>query len=136
MTMRRAPPTRRSNSGTELVKCLGQNHCASMAGSGQACHTSARGASNTRTISTVPSPNVSRLLMSLSVVGALDCRNVELLHFHEGVHHPRRLVWAARHQLRHDAGHDLPGQLELVLEPAALNFGATIGGKLAPVIVD
>ncbi len=57
MTMRKAPPTRRSSSGTELVKPRGPNHCANIEGSVHARQTSARGASNTRVMTTLPSPN-------------------------------------------------------------------------------
>jgi len=56
MMMRKAPPTRSSRTGTELVNPRGPNHCAIILGSVQACHTSVRGASNTRVSVTVPSP--------------------------------------------------------------------------------
>src|ERR1035441_1292064 len=62
--------------------------------------------------------------------GGLELGDDELLHAHHGLH-----GLGVLDELGQAGGHDLPGEAELVLEPAAGDFGSA-GGELRPVIVD
>ena len=75
-------------------------------------------------------------LCGLPRIGAFD-REVELLHLHEGLHHARGFgAVRVRQHLRDRGGKHLPGQAELVLEPAAGTFLAALLGQRGPVIVE
>src|SRR5262245_43571322 len=70
------------------------------------------------------------------LVGALERRNVELLHLQERFRHPLRLldVAIAKHGGQY-RWHDLPREAEAVLEPAAGALFAALA-QLAPEVVD
>lgn len=59
------------------------------------------------------------------VVGLLQASNVNLLHFHHGLHHASRFVGVRvrEHGYEHPR-HDLPRDPELVFQPGALAFRA------------
>src|SRR3954469_13706457 len=88
--MRKAPPTRTSSSQTGIVNILGPNQRAICFGSVQACHTSARGTSKTRIMTTRRS--FGNVVVSLAEiislrliagVGLLQLADIELLHLQE-----------------------------------------------------
>src|SRR5712691_1056573 len=63
-----------------------------------------------------------------SAMSPLQCCNVDLGHLHHRLHDALRLHGIlVLQQLDHDARNDLPGQTELVLEPAALPRRAALG---------
>src|SRR5665213_2624646 len=66
----------------------------------------------------------------LRLRGALEFGDVELFHLHHGLHRFRVLD-----EVGEPCGYDLPGEAELVLEPAALAFAAAVGGEPGPVFV-
>jgi len=72
-----------------------------------------------------------------AVIGLFQHFDVELLHLHERLRDTLRCgrVGALQH-LDERGRHDLPGQSELVLQPAARTFLAAIGSQLAPIVVD
>src|SRR5208283_5644309 len=72
------------------------------------------------------------LLLSLGLEGLLQSRDVELFHRHHRAHYAlnSRGVGALQHS-RDDARKDLPGDTELVGEPAALARRSALG-KLLP----
>jgi hypothetical protein len=62
--------------------------------------------------------------------GALEGGDVELLHSQEGLRHTLDLLpIGVEQQLRKHAGNDLPGQPELVFQPAT---GGVVNGPCAP----
>src|SRR4030095_5899417 len=84
----------------------------------------------------MPTASNRRDVGLLSLRRALQGLDVELDHLEHPLHdtlpHLRILV---PHQLGEDRRHDLPGQPELVLEPAALHLLAAFR-ELAPVVID
>src|ERR1700690_2434478 len=127
MTMRKPDPTRTSSSGTELVKPRGPNHCAIILGSVHACHTSARGASNTREMMT------SLLCVAPAVMGTPRyclAFTRRLLHHQD---HPVHAEFVGQHaeawreeRLAHRHGH-----LAAIAERAEqlVGFGFGLGGN-------
>src|SRR5574341_736663 len=72
-----------------------------------------------------------------AVIGALERIDVELLHLEEGVGDARDLLGVlVEHHVDERSGNDLPGETESVLQPAAGTFLSTLGGELAPEIID
>src|SRR2546428_11608917 len=70
------------------------------------------------------------------LVGLLQLVDLHLVHLQHGFHHAIRLLRVlVLQELAQDGGHDLPGEAELVLEPAA-PVGLSALGKLAPEVVD
>src|SRR6266851_3432529 len=77
-------------------------------------------------------PKLRRLTGAIS---PLQCCNIDLGHLHHRLHDALRLHGIlVLQQLDQDARNDLPGQTELVLEPAALPGRAALG-ELPPQIV-
>jgi amino acid efflux transporter len=71
-----------------------------------------------------------------AVEGPLQRRNVELLHLEHGLHRsPGLLLVGIAQQPRQRARHDLPGQPEAVLQPAAPAGFASVGRQAIPVVV-
>src|SRR5688500_8453060 len=70
MTARHFPPGRTSSSTTGVVKFLGPHHCPAALGSANAFHTSSRGASNTRVItsSRLPAPDALSTALSFAAM--------------------------------------------------------------------
>src|ERR1043166_467841 len=70
--------------------------------------------------------------------GALQGGDVEFLRLKNGIHDTTRFgCVGALQQLRHDGGNHLPGEAELVFEPAALlRVRVAARAQFAPVIID
>ncbi len=64
----------------------------------------------------------------LRLRGAFEFGDIELLHPHDSLHRFRVFD-----EVRQACGHDLPGEAELVLEPAALNLAAA-SRELRPIM--
>jgi hypothetical protein len=73
---------------------------------------------------------------SFPCVSSLQFADVDLLHLHHRIHHSSGLfrVFVVQHLNQH-SGRDLPGQTELVSEPAALGFLAAVRGEFLPEII-
>src|SRR3954452_10408311 len=112
--MRKAPPTLTSSSQTGIVKILGPNQRAMCFGSVQACHTSARGTSKIRVMTTRRS--FGKVVVSLADiislhliagVSLLQLADIEPLHLQEGFGDAvdRGLVVVEQHVRQHGRYH-------------------------------
>src|SRR4051812_47792664 len=120
MRQRILPPGRTSASSMKVVQpvgCMVWRKCSRVV---HTRHTSERGASNSREITIAFSPAMLAVFTSSSI-GLLQGGNIELVHLQHCLHHALFPggVFVPEHA-RQRRGGDLPGDPELVLEPAAV----------------